>query len=118
MDKTERYVYKYLYDILTSVRSVKSFLGEKRDFSKFDNNMMMKRAVEREFTIIGEATNKMLKLRPDVKVSHTKKIIGLRNRIVHSYDNITYSLLWEIISIDLPELEKEVLELLKGTKHV
>ena len=118
MDKTERYAHKYLYDILTSVRSIKKFLGEKRDFSKFNDNMMMKRAVEREFEIIGEATNKLLKIKPEVNVSHTGKIVGLRNRIAHSYDNVSYTVLWEIISKDLPELENEVLELLKGTKYV
>jgi uncharacterized protein with HEPN domain len=50
MDKR---IYKYLYDIKESIHSIYDFLGEKRDFNVYLSNKMMRRAVEREFEIIG-----------------------------------------------------------------
>ena len=40
-------------------------------------------------------------------------IRGLRNRIVHDYENIDMNRLWEVISDDLPELEKQIQQLLE-----
>ncbi len=45
---------KYLFDIKESVDSIESYLGERRDFNNYLNNKMLRRAVEREFEIIGE----------------------------------------------------------------
>jgi uncharacterized protein with HEPN domain len=36
------------------------------------------------------------------------KMRGLRNRIVHDYEGIDLSLIWDIISGDLPELAKQL----------
>lgn len=35
-----------------------------------------------------------------------REIYGLRNRIVHDYEGVNFKLVWEIISEDIPELEK------------
>ena len=48
---------KYLYDIFVSANSIFDYLGEKRDFTVYENDKLLRRAVEREFEIIGEATN-------------------------------------------------------------
>jgi uncharacterized protein with HEPN domain len=64
---------KYLVDIQTAVDTVYLFIGEKRNFFDYQNNLMLKRAVEREFEIIGEALNKMQKLEnaPKIEKSQT-----------------------------------------------
>jgi uncharacterized protein with HEPN domain len=48
-------VKKFLYDIKVAIDSINSYLGETRDFNKYLNDKMLRRAVEREFEIIGEA---------------------------------------------------------------
>ena len=53
---------KNLYDILISAKSIFEYLGEKRDFNEYENNKLLRRAVEWEFKIIGEATNRILKM--------------------------------------------------------
>jgi uncharacterized protein with HEPN domain len=40
-------------------------------------------------------------------------IRGLRNRIVHDYESIDMTMFWEVIRDDLPELERQMQELLK-----
>jgi uncharacterized protein with HEPN domain len=63
--------------------------------------------------IIGEAMNHILKLDPTVNISQTREIIGMRNRIVHGYDNILDSIVWDTITEGLPVLKGEVKKLLK-----
>jgi len=41
-----------------------------------------------------------------------RKIIGMRNRIIHAYDVVDYGIVWDVIVIDLPELEVKLRELL------
>lgn len=37
-----------------------------------------------------------------------QEMIGLRNRIVHDYEGVNLSLVWQIIFEDLPELKNEL----------
>ena len=55
-------VVKYLLDIKTSIDSIEDFIGEKKDFTLYQNNKQLRRAVERELEIIGEALNRILKI--------------------------------------------------------
>ena len=62
-------------------------------------------AVIRNFEVIGEAANRL----PDeFKEQHPAidwhKIRGFRNRIVHDYMGIDYSIVWEIKTGFLPDL--------------
>ena len=51
---------KYLYDIQLSIDSIYEYLGDKRDFFAYEQNKQLRRAVERELEIIGEAVNHLL----------------------------------------------------------
>ena len=53
---------KYLYDVQQSIDSIYEYLGEKRDFLEYERNKQLRRAVERELEIIGEAVNHLLAL--------------------------------------------------------
>ena len=104
---------KYLYDILVSANSIFEYLGDKRDFSIYENNKQLRRAVEREFEIIGEATNRILKLENNFPLKNAERIISLRNYVIHGYDKVDNVIIWGIISRDLPKLKDEVELLLK-----
>ena len=62
-------------------------------------------AVIRNFEIIGEAANR---LPAEFKEAHPEidwfRIRGFRNRIVHDYFGIDYSIVWQIKSSFLPDL--------------
>lgn len=63
---------KHLFDIKESVDSIENYLGEKRDFNVYKSDKMLRRAVEREFEIIGEAINRIDKIDPEISISSKK----------------------------------------------
>lgn len=79
---------KYLYDIKESIESIENYLGENRDFNIYLADKMLRRAVEREFEIIGEAMNRIGKVDPTIYISSGKQIVNMRNRVIHGYDKI------------------------------
>jgi uncharacterized protein with HEPN domain len=77
-------ILKWLYDIKMCIDEIDSFFAEEeKDFFKYQNNLMLKRAVERNLEIIGEATNRII-TRDNLfteKISNAKSFIGLRNHL-------------------------------------
>ena len=104
-------IQKYLYDIKVSIDSINEYLGEKKDFNAYMNNKQLRRAVERELEIIGEAANNILILDPDIKIENARKIVDLRNWVIHGYDKVDDIIIWGIITKHIPIL-KEQIELL------
>lgn len=104
---------KHLFDIKESVDSIENYLGEKRDFNVYKSDKMLRRAVEREFEIIGEAINRIDKIDPEINISSKKQIISMRNRVIHGYDKIDDEIIWGTIVRHLPILKKEINNLMK-----
>ncbi len=103
---------KFLFDIQVSIDSIEKYLGDKRDFNVYKANKMLRRAVEREFEIIGEALNCIDKIDSEIEISSKKQIIGMRNRVIHGYDKIDDELVWGTIVRHLPILKSEVSRLI------
>ena len=103
---------KNLFDIRESIYSIEAYLGEKRDFNVYIKNKMLRRAIEREFEIIGEAMNRIDKLDSTIEISGKIQIIGMRNRVIHSYDKVDDEIVWGTIIRHLPVLKAEVEKLL------
>lgn len=106
-------ILKYLYDIKTSVDSIYQYLGDKRDFNEYKKDKQLRRAVEREFEIIGEAAGRILKIDSNFPIDNARKIVDLRNLVIHSYDSVDDVIIWGIISTHLPKLKSQVDELLQ-----
>lgn len=70
--------------------------------------MMLRRAIERNIGIIGEATNKVDKEYPAIAISNARAIIATRNRVIHDYAAVTDDVMWKIVINDLPKLKDEV----------
>ena len=47
----KREIKKYLYDIKTSIDSIDDYLEGNRDFLKYQENKLLRRAIEREIEI-------------------------------------------------------------------
>ena len=103
---------KYLYDIKESIDSIDEYLGDKRDFFEYKRNKLLRRGVERELEIIGEAINRILEIDSNIEISEARRIVDLRNWVIHGYDKVDDTIIWGIISRDLPQLKKQVDKLL------
>lgn len=106
-------IQKYLFDIQTSIDSINEYLSDKRDFNHYLNNKLLRRGIERELEIIGEAANRILKIDSDIKIDNAQKIVDLRNWVIHGYDKIDDVIIWGILSKQLPLLKIQVDNLLK-----
>ncbi|HOH99691.1 MAG TPA: DUF86 domain-containing protein [Bacteroidales bacterium] len=109
-----REIKTFLYDIFNAIEEIEQFLPEgQRLFENYKDDLKTKRAVERNFEIIGEAVHRLLHKDPTMEITHSKKIINLRNRIIHGYDVISDELIWGILINDVPVLKAEIIALLK-----
>jgi len=69
-------------------------------------------AVSRNLEIIGEAANNLDTLfRDEHSEVPWRKIINLRNIIVHDYADIDLEIVWNIITEYLPHVKTEILKL-------
>jgi len=103
----------WLYDILNSINEVESFFIDRpKSFDDYKKDLRTKRAVERNIEIIGEATNRILKINPNIEISNSRKIVETRNRIIHGYDSVSDEMIWGIVVRHLPLLKTEIEQLL------
>ena len=109
-------ILKWLFDIKLAIIEIEDYFTEyPKDFLKYRENVMLKRAVERDLEIIGEAMNRILARDGDfqIKITNAKLIVGLRNQVIHAYDNISDESIWSILINHLPKLKSEVDNLLE-----
>lgn len=76
-------------------------------------DICLKRAIERDIEIIGEAMNRILKEDRNIAITNSRKIVDARNYIIHGYDSLSADILWSIVINHLPKLKEEVQVLLK-----
>ncbi|MCB0727349.1 MAG: DUF86 domain-containing protein [Ignavibacteriae bacterium] len=98
-------------DILESINKINLYV-EGLSFDDFNLDPKTIDAVTRNFEIIGEASNKIPE---DIRIKYPdiewKKIIGLRNRIIHEYFGVDNSIIWYIIENELEFLKDKLLNI-------
>ena len=105
-------VKKWLFDMIEAINSINDYIGTPRQFIDYENNKQLRRSVEREIEIIGEAVNRIKKEMPELKIINSKQIIATRNRVAHAYDAVDNAIIWGIVINHLPGLKQEVEQLL------
>jgi len=70
-----------------------------------DQDRKLNLSLVRLLEIVGEAANRIPKQERE-RHPHVPwaEIIGLRNRLIHGYDEVDFDILWEIVTHDLPPL--------------
>jgi uncharacterized protein with HEPN domain len=97
----------YLVDILEAVKKIESYSTE-RGKSRCPEKLI-EDAVIRNLTIIGEAVKRIPdSLREDYPDIPWKQIAGARDRMVHDYDDIVISVVWNAVENDLPALKQHI----------
>ena len=99
----------WLFDILNSINEIESFFIDKsKIFEDYEQDILLKRAIERNIEIIGEAMNRILKKDAEIEISNSRKIVDTRNRIIHGYDSVSDDVVWGVVIKYLPILKNEV----------
>lgn len=110
----ERSVSKILEDILNTILEIDSFFDTRpKRYDVYLSDVCLRRAVERNITIIGEAMNRLLRVAPEVEITSARRIVDTRNYVIHGYDSVTDDIMWGIVMRHLPLLREEVEKLLK-----
>lgn len=109
--------YQALHHILQCIDEIYQFIGVPLTFERYDSDVFLQKAVERNLEIIGEAVKRIKEIDDNVAITDARKIINARNLISHGYDEIQNERIWVIIVKSLPILKKEVEELMKGCRE-
>ena len=104
----------FLEDIRQAADSILEFTKDKT-LTEYRQDSMLKSAVERQFEIVGEALNRLYKTDPAIasQIENYNQIIAFRNILIHGYDVIEDAVVWDVVSDYLPELKRQVCEMLK-----
>lgn len=80
------------------------------NYEEFERNLMLTEACVFNILQIGELSKKALS--DDFKEKYDyipwRQINGMRNKIVHGYEGVMLSIVWDTIKDDLPELKEEL----------
>lgn len=94
----------YLWDMRLYAARARAYV-QGRSFDEYQENEMLRMAVERCVMTVGEAAFKVSKQfkdeHPDIP---WVKIIAQRHRLVHDYGNIANDRIWEVASVHAAEL--------------
>jgi uncharacterized protein with HEPN domain len=105
---------KLLYDVKLALDEIESyFKTESKTYENYKNNSLLKRAIERNMEIIGEAINRILKEDPSFPIENATRIVGLRNQIIRGYDSVSDENIWGIVTVHLPKLKADIDSLIK-----
>lgn len=97
--------------ILKYVQKVLSYV-EGTDYDSFIKNTMLVEACVFNLGQIGELANKLDKeFEEEYNQIPWRVLYGLRNKIVHDYEGVNLTLIWEILETDLSELNSQLQEL-------
>ena len=107
-------ILKWLFDIKAAIEEIESFFEDyPKDFNLYKSNLILKRAIERDLEIIGEAVNRIIKTDNNFPIENAKRIIGLRNQIIHAYDNVSDESIWAILLKHIPVLKAEIVQFIE-----
>lgn len=87
--------------------------GKNLDDCKAD--LLLRSGVKRQLMIIGEALSQASKADSSLSesVGNTRRIVNLRNVIVHGYATVENETIWGILQEHVPRLHREVKKLLE-----
>lgn len=107
----------YFQDLLSASDSIFRFTAG-MDRKAYEDNDLVQAAVERCFSIIGEALAQMRRHYPAVmhQIEDSGKIIAFRNVLMHMYSSVDNDDVWSAIESKLPEFRMQVAKLMMESK--
>lgn len=104
-----------LTHILEAAREALSYtVRYKRE--DLDTDRMLIHSLIRNIEIIGEAASKLSpELKEQIPSIEWRKVVGMRNRLIHAYYDVSLDILWTTVTYNIPKIiaELEVLPYLQ-----
>jgi uncharacterized protein with HEPN domain len=102
----------YIEDILDAMEKAEIAVSGV-DYDRFANDFRINYVVVRALEIVGEATKR---LPPAFREQYPhipwKKMAGMRDRIIHGYDNVNLEIVWQVVQKDVPRLKPPLQQIL------
>ena len=105
---------KRLHDIRLAAGALIRFT-EGKSVEDFKRDEILQAAVERKLAIIGEAFVHLSEEDSTItgQFPDLRQIVGMRNRLVHGYDQLDLDVVWDATVNHVPKLLKQVETVLK-----
>jgi uncharacterized protein with HEPN domain len=103
----------FVEDILDAMEKAESLL-EGVSYEKFEADFRVNFAVVRALEIIGEAAKRLPEyLREKYPAIPWKGMAGMRDRIIHGYDNVDLQIVWDVVKQDIPKIKPTIQRIIK-----
>jgi uncharacterized protein with HEPN domain len=100
---------EYLHHIQDECKFILSVISSETQKEELFDDETLKRALVRSLEIIGEATKK---IPVDFKLKwnsiNWKNMAGMRDRLIHDYMGVNYSIVWDVVKNKIPELSLQI----------
>lgn len=107
----------YLKEIITSCNSIANYI-ERKTKEDFDNDEELQDAVIRRLEIIGEAVKRLpQEFRNKHQEVAWKGPAGMRDVLIHMYDEVETDQVWQTITNILPSFKSQIEQLLSELKE-
>ncbi|MGQ9850170.1 MAG: HepT-like ribonuclease domain-containing protein [Aggregatilineaceae bacterium] len=94
----------YVLDMLIAARYIQAYMAG-IDRAAFEQDAMRQDAVIRRIEIIGEAAKR---ISAEFQAAHREipwqQVAGMRNRLIHGYDEVSLAIVWNVVQHDIPAL--------------
>lgn len=99
---------QFLLDMLQSAELIISYTAQcSKD--KFVENMQLQDSVIRRLLVIAEAARRVSDTtRQTLPNISWQEINGMRNRLVHEYDDVNLNIVWDVVQTEIPTLIEEL----------
>jgi uncharacterized protein with HEPN domain len=103
----------FLKDIIQAMEAIEKFV-EGMEFEELVEDDKTSSAVIRKFEILGEAARNIPDwMREKYPLIPWKRMVGMRDRLIHGYFGIDYELVWDAIKFEIPRIKLELEKILK-----
>jgi len=98
----------FVEDILDAMNKAENLL-EGVTYSQFETDFRINFAVVRALEIIGEAAKRLPDdLRQKYPDIPWRGMAGMRDRIIHGYDDVDLEIIWDVVKRDIPQIKPTI----------
>jgi len=99
---------QFLLDMLQSAELIMTYMNQCKE-DEFIDNVQLQDSVIRRLLVIAEAARRVSEVtRQTLPNIAWQEINGMRNRLVHDYDDVNLNIVWDVVQFEIPPLTIEL----------